>query len=481
MHLTTTIKDQAWQIVPNEPIKTPSPVAIDAAPVAEADADAAADPAPAPATTDVPASETAGDGVETETTKPDPASPDDAAMSVDAETQSAETQQPAENQPAETQPAETQPAESQPEPPAPATPADASPPPPATDKLLAVPRVEIAIGGALVGPDGQGRPFSALVKRVVVETDRDPALYDLVGPIEWARSPGSPPLPGVALTVPADQAFTATVSLYLSHTPERFALVPALAELLDCSELDRVGVLEKLWAYAKREGLVTETGVKCDAPMRKLFSNQTAVPFHHLPEYVNRFLGPLPPVVLKVPVTVTRPEREGEGEGEAAEGAEGVQVQTTRAFDVEVGVEDPSRGEMEAVQQRMRDEEHSLGRDVSGLDEKMALSAASTRSALAKREFLAQFAASPAAFLDRFLASQAADLSLLLQSGGDRAAAQGAVGGEAAWREAARHAGYWQAREEEAGGVGWVDEAAGVWARREVEGKVRKAVVAGRG
>ena len=36
---------------------------------------------------------------------------------------------------------------------------------------------------------------------------------------------------------------------------------------------------------------------------------------------------------------------------------------------------------------------------------------------------------------------------------------------------------------EEAGGLGassWVDEAAGVWARREVEGKIRKGVTAAR-
>lgn len=73
-----------------------------------------------------------------------------------------------------------------PDPPAPGT--DAEEVDAATKQLeegKGVPRFELGIGGELLGAaEGDERRFGAFVRRVVVETDRDPGQFDLVGPID---------------------------------------------------------------------------------------------------------------------------------------------------------------------------------------------------------------------------------------------------------------------------------------------------------
>lgn len=218
----------------------------------------------------------------------------------------------------------------------------------------------------------------------------------------------------------------------------------------------------------------------------QLFSDQDRVPFHHLPEYVNRFIGPAAPTVIAHTIHVNR---EAGADQQAS-------------FDVEIGQDDGTRQEFEKVHERLAPTAEGM-RALAGLDEKVsggpptslipraapeadsgarthdaqiALDATATRSALLKRSFLTSFAASPAAFLDDFLASQSADLSLLLASQGDRGA-QSAVGGGADWRESTRWGQFWQGE--------WVEEAGGVWSRRDVEGKIRakgaERAAAGRG
>lgn len=146
INLTTTVKDQLWQVDPAKPaVEVPAPAEDpDPAPAAE-------DEAPPPAT----------DG------EVDPAKPDDAAMAVDSAAPSAEDK---------------------PNAAVPGSGPDGAASAAQAEKPLAVPRVELAIGGELLGEGGQKLAFSSVVKRVVVETDRDPALYDLVGPIDVSRA-----------------------------------------------------------------------------------------------------------------------------------------------------------------------------------------------------------------------------------------------------------------------------------------------------
>lgn len=49
---------------------------------------------------------------------------------------------------------------------------------------LKVPRIELAIGGEVLQIPGSAARFTSFLKRVVVEVDRDGALYDIAGPVE---------------------------------------------------------------------------------------------------------------------------------------------------------------------------------------------------------------------------------------------------------------------------------------------------------
>lgn len=62
------------------------------------------------------------------------------------------------------------------------------------------------------------------------------------------------------------------LSLYLDHRPERFALAPRLASLLDLRESDRVGVLQALWSYIKMHGLQDEDRkhIRTDARLKEV-------------------------------------------------------------------------------------------------------------------------------------------------------------------------------------------------------------------
>ena len=107
----------------------------------------------------------------------------------------------------------------------------------------------------------------------------------------------------------------------------RYTIAPPVARLLDLphGESDRTGVLMAMWGYIKSRGLMDEARkeVRCDAGLREvsalsfalgslsrthrlsvaqICSQQATVPFHHLPEYVNRYLAPPKPIVLEVDV-----------------------------------------------------------------------------------------------------------------------------------------------------------------------------------
>lgn len=169
--------------------------------------------------------------------------------------------------------------------------------------------------------------------------------------------------PGLLLSIPATSSTRLRISLYLHHTPDRFALVPQLARMLDCQQAERGEVLAKLWGYVKANGLVLEGagggsgGVRCEGPMRELFSNQGSVPFHHLPEYVNRFIGPLPPT-------------------EVAWGVDPSKGDVSKAWDVQLGVADEP-AEVATLQQELGKDGLDGGLGVEGLDEKVSPEVAS--------------------------------------------------------------------------------------------------------
>lgn len=164
--------------------------------------------------------------------------------------------------------------------------------------------------------------FSNLVKSCVVELQRDPHLYPAEeNLVEWHRpnptaatssgpkdgfenpliAAAEPGLDGFEIKRKGSEPVKVKIALYLAHTPERYALAPELAVLLDIREETRQGVISALWAYIKDRKLLDERDrrvVRCDAELARFFRTDQ-IAFHHIPEVINRHLHPLPPVMLE--------------------------------------------------------------------------------------------------------------------------------------------------------------------------------------
>ncbi|SCV72924.1 BQ2448_6849 [Microbotryum intermedium] len=327
-------------------------------------------------------------------------------------------------------------------------------------KGTGVPRFIVKVSGAVLDEPTKGpslrRPLTTLVSRVVLDTDRDPTLHDRTGAIEWARPipTTSTPLPvlpkALSFTIPSSQPTTFKLSLYLDHRPERFALVPELATILDMRTGDRVGVLAALWSYIKMHGLQDPDmkHIRTDDRLRKLFSGQERVPFHHLPEYTNRLLLPHPPTVITQTLSLSSTDP----------------TLQHLAFDMPIHIENASRHELEMILRSLNAPQPLIMQ----LDESIAASALEAKSSHLKRAFLTAFASDPLTCLDNWLESQAEDMKVILHDGAEPRGSKGAIGGGVGWREEFRRGDKWEGE--------WVKEGASVWAQRSVEGRIREQV-----
>ncbi|KAL8286551.1 hypothetical protein RQP46_004568 [Phenoliferia psychrophenolica] len=311
-----------------------------------------------------------------------------------------------------------------------------------------IPRFEMTITGELLPAVGSGQTESESegwtrhIKRLVVEfPDRDVHSYDKVGPIDWRRPSSSAPS-ALTFSLPSSTATPVRISLYIAHRPDYFALIPEVAMMLDMAEGDRVTVIQALWGYVRVHGLVDDErkNIRCDGMLRKIFGGQDKVPFHHLPEYVNRFLVPPHPTVLEYVI------KTDVSAGETAH----------TAFDIQTSVDDPARTEMERVAVALNNPDARL-KEIAALDEKIAAEAILIKQTHLKRSFLTAFASSPQAFLARWVASQATDLDVILPGG-------------SASKDDMRRADQWQGD--------WVKEGATVHTIRATEQSLREAKIA---
>ena len=273
--------------------------------------------------------------------------------------------------------------------------------------------------------------FSNLIKSIVVELVRDPALYPAGDNIvEWHKPTPSiaPPsasvpvggesaIPGtgnaldaptIAISEPSLDGFEvkrtgnipvkARTVIYLNHTPERYALSPDLAVLLDIREETRQNVIAALWAYIKERKLLSEEDrriVICDEPLRGIFRTDR-IAFHHIPEVVNRHLHPAAPIVLEYWIRTDKDE-----------------YKHPTAFDIDVELEDNG---LRKVQDDVLAGFDYRGRDIADLDDRIAQATQTLENRSSTRDFLHRFAQDPQGHIQTWMASQARDLDAILGS-----------------------------------------------------------------
>ncbi|TFY76960.1 hypothetical protein EWM64_g7050 [Hericium alpestre] len=270
-----------------------------------------------------------------------------------------------------------------------------------------IPAWQLKVEGRLLEPPNQRsrdknppRQFSSFVKSMVVELERDPALYPDGNIIEWHRSPTQPVLDGFTVRRTGDTPTKVRIILHLEHHPEQYKVHPELGNILGIKEESRAGVIQTLWNYIKINGLqdkVDRKRIHADAALRPIFGGDV-VPFPLLPELINRYLMPADPIIIHYNIipSVPPPERPS-------------------AWDVEIKMEDLGlKARMSSVTVGAARE---TGREMARLDDEISTLLQSLHSSALKRQFLKSFADNPSAFIHTFLESQSRDLETLLGSG----------------------------------------------------------------
>ncbi|TBU28428.1 SWI/SNF complex 60 kDa subunit [Dichomitus squalens] len=248
------------------------------------------------------------------------------------------------------------------------------------------------------------RKFSTLIKHMIVELDRDTTLYPEGNIVEWIGGPNQPQLDGFTIRRKGDAPVKIRIVLHLEQQPEQYKVQPELANIIGVKEESRIGVVQALWNYIKQNNLQDKQDrrkIHADARLRPIFNthnNQEYEYFSALPEIVNRYLAPPEPIILHYTLnpTVAPPEK-------------------AAAWDVEVKVDDSNlKGRMQHVVVSMAQDS---AKELTKLDEEIALHVQSLSNSHQKRTFLRAFEEDPRGFIQTWLASQSRDLESVLGSG----------------------------------------------------------------
>lgn len=245
------------------------------------------------------------------------------------------------------------------------------------------------------------RKFSTLIKKMIVEMDRDTSLHPGSNIVEWPAAPGhaNPPQDGFTLKRMGDSPTNIRVILYLEHNPPQFKIQPELALLLGVAEDSRMGVIQALWNYIKVNNLQDKADrrvIRADDSLRQLFGADQIL-FAKIPELVNRYLSNPDPILLFYTIDTTAPPPE-----------------RPKAWDLPIKMEDVTlKARMAVVINANKETTNELVK----LDEEIAYHAQALSNSHLKRTFLQSFSKDPALFIQQWLESQSRDLETVLGSG----------------------------------------------------------------
>ncbi|GAA5847208.1 hypothetical protein JCM3766R1_001835 [Sporobolomyces carnicolor] len=421
-----------------------------------------------------------------------------------------------------------------------------------------VPKIKVKLSGQILDDESQAKvPFTKHYQRVTIECPF------LTTPLTWNRTPSTNFPSSLNFTIPyslprpvepsssdpsgapstTDPVVQIKVTLHpfaypQSQTSQLFTVLPPdLSSLLNVSECTRSEALHHLWLYIRSHHLIIENldgrgtgGIKTQeattaanptsggggpssstspAPggglSKKYFGGVEKIAWHHLGEWVNRWLGPVVPRVIDLKFSPAAPT------STSGEGDDGKKLDHHQAFDVPVSIF--PNASTSSIQARLQQKTISLlstltsssaspstsdsappnlndplsGGSNAVVQALEALNSQIANSTLAvvrhklELDSLLAFARDPTKFLNRYLASQDSNLETVLN--GRSLSSQGiGMGLGDGWKESLRGSQYFNNPGRRDGGEvegrgEWVKEAVGVWLAREREGELRKVLV----
>ncbi|RSH93276.1 SWI/SNF complex component snf12 [Saitozyma podzolica] len=235
--------------------------------------------------------------------------------------------------------------------------------------------------------DKTRRKLSTFLRSAVVEFDnREAPTFPEGNVVEWHPQTLQPPLDGFEVLRRGDVNVNCRIILHVNHSPERFRVLPPLADMISVKEGTRAEVMAAVWKLVKVAGAQ-------DKDDGSIISSDS-LPFHQLPELVTRFLSHPEPIVIPYTIRVDKDFNFH-----------------TKCFDIPIEIEDPVKSKMATIVQNFEGDE---GKEIAKLEDKVGELAYFARDLKQKRDFLESFAANPQVFIHNWLAAQARDLDQML-------------------------------------------------------------------
>jgi SWI/SNF-related matrix-associated actin-dependent regulator of chromatin subfamily D len=234
------------------------------------------------------------------------------------------------------------------------------------------------------------RKFTSFFKKMYVELDKSEFEASENWAVEWNRSGSVEDTDGFEIKRKSNKESTAHIFLHLDHTPERFQVSPALANLLGLQDwqnktFTRTTVILQLWQYIRSKKLQQDPDNKAnltlDAPVRAVFGVDKTT-YHDIPKLLSAHLFPPEPIQLTYQIKLS---------GEPGD--------CEQWFELPVEVDNP------AYQIKLTT--HSA--EIEQLDQQIHSAIEKINDKKRKRDFYLDFATDPLTFLDDWLLSQIRD------------------------------------------------------------------------
>ncbi|KAL3421042.1 SWI/SNF complex protein (SWIB/MDM2 domain-containing protein) [Phlyctema vagabunda] len=249
--------------------------------------------------------------------------------------------------------------------------------------------------------------LSHFFKAMTVDFDRNRAKDGSEQNVEWKKpvvAPNSTNLPNAAdfdqleFKRGGDENINITINLTRDETPERFALSPALAEILDAEEGTRAEVMMGIWDYIRAMGLQEDDekrSFRCDEHLRLIMGRDIGyIPY--IGDAINPHLTTLPPVKLAYTVRVD-PDFHKDPQ--------------PTIYDIRVSLDDPLRA---AYAKFLTDPSYAQTlREIESLNNNLSILIQAISQSKSKHAFLDTLSRNPTEFIAKWLSSQKRDLEIM--------------------------------------------------------------------